>query len=74
MAVILFRKDQRPKIHLYKNVAMYSSVNYYGFNGKILERIVFDAMVIFMAGLPRSKCFGNDQFNPMKDRATCHMS
>ena len=28
----------------------------------------------FGACLPRSKYFGNDQFNPSKDRATCQMS
>ena len=27
-----------------------------------------------MAGLLRFKCFGNGQFNPIKDYMTCHMS
>ena len=33
-----------------------------------------NAKLRFVAGLPRSKCFGNGQFNPIKDRATCRRS
>ena len=29
---------------------------------------------MFGAGLPRSKYYGDGQFNPKQDRTTCHMS
>ena len=40
---------------------MYFWVNYCGFNGKICSI----AKLRFLAGLPRSKCFNNGQFNPI---------
>ena len=38
-----------------------------------LGEIIFKTKMRFLAGLPSHKRFGNRQFIPMKDRATCHL-
>ena len=34
----------------------------------------WNAKLRFVAGLPRHKRLDNDQFNPIRDRKTCHVS
>ena len=39
-----------------------------------LGEIIFKTKLRSLAGLPSHKHFGNRQYIPMKDRATCHFS
>ena len=69
-------KNKQPQIHLCKSMAMnmcfFDELLCFELENRRLNYL--NVKLRYLAGLPRHKCFGNGQFNPVTDYTTCPKS